>query len=284
MLKKILLTWSNWMLAFDFKKYYSKEFEIIWFDRDILDITNLWNIEKILNKIKPDLILNFAAYTLVDLAEDEGKKDCFEVNTLWVYNLAKYSNKNNIRFITISTDYVFDGKNSDWYDENDICNPINEYWLSKYLWEKLAIQENSNSIIIRTSWLYWWWKNFKNFVNTILELSRKKDEINVVNDQFWIPTYTKDLSLAIFEIIKNIENFYWKILHFSNSSKKTLSWFDFGKEIIKLSWSKTKINPCFSQDFVTKAKRPNFSNLVNNSVIKLRNWEEALREYLEYLD
>lgn len=282
-MKKILLTWANGMLASDFFKYSGNDFEILPYSRLELDITNLKQVKKILSETKPDVVLNCAAYTAVDDAEDIWVKLCFDINALWVYNLAKITNELSIDFINISTDYVFEWEKKWLYDENDECNPINNYWLSKYLWEKLSLQENKNSINIRTSWLYGWWENFKNFVNTMLKISETRNELKVVNDQFWLPTYTKDLSLAIWEVIKKIENFRWNIFHFSNSSTKAITWFDFASEIFKLYPKEINLIPCSSQDFITKAKRPAFSLMVNNSDIKLRDWKEGLRDYLSNL-
>lgn len=282
-MKKILLTWANWMLASDFIKYCSNNFEIFAFDKQKLDITNITSIEKIIAKIKPDIILNCAAYTAVDDAEDVWKKLNYDINTIWTYNLWKITNKYNLDFITISTDYVFDWNKIEWYDEADICNPINEYGMSKYLWEYLALNENKNTIIIRTSWLYWWWKAFKNFVNTMLKLSETKNELKVINDQFWIPTYSLDLSIAISEIVKNISDFKWKILHFSNSNTNAITWYDFASEIFKISWKNIKVNPCSSDEYKTKAKRPKYSLMKNNSNIKLRNWKDWLIDYLNNL-
>jgi len=272
------------MLAYDFKKFCSQDFEIIWLDKSELGITNIINIEKTISEIKPDIVLNCAAYTAVDNAEDEWKLLNFEINTIWVYNLAKITNKYNVEFITISTDYVFDWKKENWYGENDICNPINEYWMSKYLGEKLAFEENENSIIIRTSWLYWWWKEFKNFVNTMLKLAKTRNELKIVNDQIWIPTYTKDLSLAISKVIENIDNFRWKILHFSNSSENWISWFDFAKKIFELQRKNINLIHCSSNEFITKAKRPKFSIMLNNSNVKLRDWKDGLKDYLGNLN
>ena len=271
------------MLAYDFQKYLQNDFEIIWYDKTTLDITNIENIENIILKEKPDIVLNCAAYTKVDDAEDIWKLLNYQINTLWVYNLAKITNKYNIKFITISTDYVFDGQNELGYNENDICNPINNYWMSKYLWENLALKENKNSIIIRTSWLYGWWFEFKNFVNTMLKLSETKNEIKIVNDQFWIPTYTKDLCFAIKEVITEINLFNWQILHFSNNSNKAITWFDFANEIFKLANVNIKTIPCLSSDFITKTKRPEFSMMNNNSKISLRDWREGLLDYLNNL-
>lgn len=279
-MKKILLTGANGMFATDFIKYCSSDFEIIWFDRMWLDITDLENSKKIISEIMPDIILNAAAYTAVDDAEDVGKLKNFEINTLWVYHLAKISKELNIDYITLSTDYVFDGQKKEWYDENDSCNPINEYGMSKYLWEKLALQENKNSIIIRTSWLYGGGKEFKNFVNTMLKLSKTRNELKVVNDQFWIPTFTKDLAFAIWKVIENIWNYKGKILHFSNSGESAITWFDFAKKIFEISKKDIILHTCLSDEFQTKAKRPKFSLMHNNSPILLRNWEEGLMDYL----
>jgi len=282
-MKKILLTWLNWMLASDFIKYQNKSFEIIWYDKKTLDITSIDNLEDIISQVKPDIILNCAAYTNTENAEDVWKKINYDVNTLWVYNLAKITNKYNIDLITISTDYVFDWKKKTWYTENDICNPVNDYWMSKYLWEKLALSENKNSIIIRISWLYWWWKDFGNFVNTMIKLSETKKELKIVNDQFWLPTYTKDLSSAISEVIKNIQDFRWNILHFSNYWEKAISWFDFAKEIFTLTWKDVSLIPYSSDEFKIKAKRPGYSLMINNSNVILRNWRKGLKEYLDNL-
>lgn len=283
-MKKVLLTWANWMLAHDFKKYNSDKFDIFWYDKENLDITNLDNIEKVVSEIKPDIILNCAAYTQVDNAEDIWNLLNYQINTLWVYNLAKISNKYWASFITISTDYVFDWKKETWYKENDVCNPINQYWMSKYLWEELTKKENKNSVIIRTSWLYWGWIQFKNFVNTMIKLAETKTELKVVNDQLWIPTYTKDLSFAICDVISDIERHKWKILHFSNSCQDNwISWFDFAGEIFKLKWKLIKLVPCSSTEFITKAKRPEFSILSNNSGVRLRDWKEGLLDYLSNL-
>lgn len=282
-MKKILLTWANGMFAFDFLKYCQNDFEVLAFDREKLDITDFETSKKIISEIMPDIILNAAAYTAVDDAEDIWKLKNFEINTLWVYNLAKVSKEFNIDFITLSTDYVFNGEKKDGYNENDIQNPINEYGMSKYLWEKLAWEENKNTIIIRTSWLYGWWKKFKNFVNTMLKLSESRNELKVVNDQFWIPTFTKDLAFAIWEIIENIWDFRGKILHFSNSSENAITWFDFTRKIFEISEKNIHVIPCSSSDFQTKAKRPQFSLLKNNSNIQLRNWEDWLKNYLNTL-
>lgn len=272
------------MLAFDFQKYFSQEFEIFSYDKKNLDIIILENIEKIVVEIKPDIILNCAAYTAVDNAEDIWAKLNYDINTLWVYNLAKISKKYSIDFITFSTDYVFDGMEENGYSENDNYNPINSYWMAKYLWEVIAKKENEDTIIIRTSWLYGWGSQFKNFVNTMLQLSETKKELKIINDQFGNPTNAKDLTKAISQVIENIEKQRGKILHFSNETENNgITWFDFAKEIFTIKEKKIILVPCSTSEYPTKAKRPAFSKLMNNSDIKLRNRKEGLRDYLDNL-
>jgi len=306
--KKILITGWNWMLAHDFNELFYDKYNIYALNSKELDITNLEKIEEKINEINPDIVLNFAAYTAVDDAEDIWRKINYDVNTLWAYNLAKITNKYNIWFITISTDYVFgsplsvspkgQGELSErqerdalglrevatilGYNESDKKNPINQYWMAKYLGEELSKKENKNSIIIRTSWLYWWWKNYKNFVNTMINLWNKLDNLKVINDQFWNPTNCKDLSFAIWNIIDNIWEHNWKVFHFSNeTSWNWITWYDFAKEIFKITWIKINLEPCTSEEFPTKAKRPAFSKLINNSDIILRDWKSGLEDYLD---
>jgi len=269
------------MLANDFLIVSSLLFETFWFDKNDLDVTNEEKIKEKIDEINPDIVLNLSAYTNVDDAEDIWMKKNYEINALWVYNLAKITAEKKIDFITISTDYVFDWKNENWYDENFSENPINQYWMAKFLWEKLAKKENKNSIIIRTSWLYWWWTEFKNFVNTMLKLWNSKKNLKIINDQFWSPTHCKDLSKAICELIENIWENRWKVFHFSNKTEwKWISWFDFANEIFSQSWIKIKTIPCNSSEYKTKASRPTFSKMNNNSEIRLQDWKKWLSEYL----
>ena len=155
------------MLAYDFQKYCGADFEIIGMDRNKLDIISLEQVRNVIAQIKPNIILNCAAYTDVDEAEDTGKLINFQVNALGVYHLAKVAKELNCDLITISTDYVFDGvppchsehseasnTSRQGYLPNDICNPINTYGMAKYLGEELAKAELPSTIIVRTSWLY----------------------------------------------------------------------------------------------------------------------------------
>lgn len=152
--KKILITGGSGMLAYDFYKYQNENFEIILLDKKTCNITSFESILQNIALYEPDVVLNCAAYTAVDDAEDIGAKENYEVNALGVYLLAKATSTFGVDFITISTDYVFDGENPNGYNISDIPNPINAYGMAKYLGEKLALDANPNTKIIRTSWLY----------------------------------------------------------------------------------------------------------------------------------
>lgn len=279
----ILVIWSNWMLWSDFIKYVDfKNISCIGVDKNDLNIVVEQNLEDKILKINPKIILNLSAYTNVDESEDNWIVDNYQVNWIWVWRLAEISYKNNIDFISLSTDYVFDWISKNWYKENDIPNPINEYWKAKFLWEYLAKKLNKNSIIIRTSWLFWWGKNSKNFVNTIIRISNELDQLNVVDDQFWSPTYTIDLCEAIVVLIKDIKYYRWEILHFTNTTNwYWISWFEFAKDILRNLWINKKILNIKSSQFKRKANRPKYSKLLNNSKIKLREWREWLQEYIK---
>jgi len=142
------------MLAYDFSRTQKDKYDIILVDREECDITSFESVMQSIAIHQPDVLLNCAAYTAVDDAEDVGMKMCFDVNTLGVKNLAKATSVFGVEFITISTDYVFDGTKSEGYLPTDECNPIGVYGMSKYLGEKLALDENPRTIIVRTSWLY----------------------------------------------------------------------------------------------------------------------------------
>jgi len=228
-----------------------------------LDITSKDNIETFCKDNKITHIINCSAYTNVDEAEDNIEL-AYKVNHIGVKNLANISKIMNINLIHISTDYVFDGKNYKPYIESDIVNPIGVYGKSKLDGEKSLIDINpKNSIIIRTSWVYSKYGN--NFVKTILRLAKDRDNLNVIYDQIGTPTYAKDLASTILEILPKISNIDIEIYNFSNEG--VVSWFDFAKEIVKMSKIKCEINPIESKDYPTKVDRPYYS-VLNKSKIK----------------
>ncbi len=283
--KKILITGGFGMLAYDFIRTQSEKYDIVAVTRDECDITSFESIMQCIALHSPDILLNCAAYTAVDDAEDIGMRTCFDVNTLGVRNLAKATSVFGVEFITISTDYVFDGKKETGYLPTDECNPIGVYGMSKYLGERLALDENPRTIIVRTSWLYggevW---VLKNFVNTMLRLSETRSELRVVADQHGIPTSCVDLSFMISVVIARLDDLLdegHNIFHFSSACEEgSITWADFAREIFTLSWRDTKVIDCNSSEYPTKAKRPSYSILQNDLDILLPDWRIGLARYL----
>jgi dTDP-4-dehydrorhamnose reductase len=259
-MSKILVTGKNGQLGKSIQKILvdNKQIhEFTFVGRSELDLSDNNNIINYFKNNIFDIIINCAAFTQVDKAEKEPKISN-QVNHLAVRQLAKIAKKQQVRLIHISTDYVFDGKSNNLYGENDKTNPINTYGKTKLAGEK-AIQKilKTNAVIIRVSWLYS--EYGENFVKTILSLAKKKDQINVVNDQIGSPTYASDLAEVILKIIKN-ESFIKKnqktqIYHYSNKGK--ISWYEFAKEIIKITKINCKVNPISSKNYPTQTKRPN---------------------------
>ncbi|AHB41438.1 hypothetical protein P148_SR1C00001G0647 [candidate division SR1 bacterium RAAC1_SR1_1] len=281
---KILITGSNGMLAYDLIPILQQSYEVVGYDRELLDITNIENIKTILEKEQVSIIINCAAYTNVDAAEDEGKLVNYQVNAFGIYLLAKICKNMDIDLIHISTDYVFDGTKKSGYLPQDIPNPINQYGMAKYLGEQLLKSEYPNAILVRTSWLYGGGSQFKNFVNTMLKLAETRNELKVVNDQFGSPTYSKDLSKAILDIINNIGNYRGNIFHLCNQTQGNgITWYDFAQEIFRLTQKNIDCQRCTSEEFLTKAKRPQYSKLTNDNEIVLRSWKEGLEEYVKYI-
>ena len=245
-----------------------------------LDITEPIKLKNYLYLEKPNIIIHCAAWTNVESAEENNNKfSVFKLNTLSTNYLAKISKEINAKLIYISTDYVFDGNNNLPYKTTDYCNPINHYGYTKYLGE-LTIQNNSEKyFIIRISWLFG--QKGKNFVDKIINNPNK--ELKVINDQFGTPTYTKDLSNFILELIQTDK---FGIYHFTNwENEQYISWYDFAKEINNQINLNKIIIPVSSNEFQTKAKRPKNSKLnkekiLQENFIKPQHWKNALYQYL----
>lgn len=275
--KKILVTGGSGMLAYDFFKYQKENFEIILLWLEDCDITNFASILQNIALYNPDVLLNCAAHTAVDDAENIDKKANYDINALGVYFLARATSAFGVDFITISTDYVFDGKNPNGYTISDEPNPINNYGMAKYLGEKLALDANPETKIIRTSWLYggeilqnssekypntekW---IYKNFVNTMLFLSSKYSEIKVVDDQFGRPTDCRDLSEFIAKIINDEED-YENFFHFSSPCERfSLTWADFAEKIFEKYQKNIRVIRVSSEEYSATAERPKYSVLLS---------------------
>lgn len=276
--KKILIIGAKGMLGQDLVKVFSadKNYDVISWDLENLDITNKNNVFEKIGKLKPEIIINAAAFTDVDGCEDEAKKDlCMKVNGEAVGYLASCASQINAILVHYSTDYVFNGKKSEGYKENEKeIDPVNSYGESKALGEK-KLQENTKRFyLIRTSWLYG--KGGKNFVDTMLKLSETKKELKVVDDQHGKPTHTVDLAKRTKELID--KNLPYGIYHITNEGETT--WFEFAKKIFEFAKVNVKVNPCTSDEFPRPARRPTYSSLINTKLPASRRWEEALAEYL----
>ena len=283
-MSNILVTGSKGQLGSeiaDLKDQFS-EYTFFLTDKEELDITNAAQIEQFVLKNNIKVIINCAAYTNVDKAEDDTEQ-VYKVNHLAVKNIAEIAKKYQLKFIHISTDYVFEGSSEVPYLETDETNPKNVYGNSKLLGEKALLEINPrNTLIIRTSWLY---SSFgHNFVKTILKLSKERKQINVVKDQIGSPTYAKDLATVILKLILKLETKQVEIFNYSNSGK--CSWFQFAQEIIKNAKSECMVLPISSEAFASKAFRPNFS-LLNTEKIKksfqisIPNWKDSLKVCLD---
>ena len=281
----ILVTGSNGQLGSEIKEL-SLNYPYNFFFTDVneLDITNENNIKKFVNEKDIDLIINCAAYTAVDKAEEENDLADL-VNHKAVEYLANTAKEKNIPLIHISTDYVFDGKNYRPYVEDDTVNPQGVYGFTKLKGEGAFKASGAKGIIIRTSWVY---SSFgANFVKTMLRL-KDRGELGGVFDQVGTPTYAKDLAHTILEIInKNLEKIKNKkaeIYHYSNEG--VISWYDFAKAIFEIESIDIKVNPIESKDYPTPAKRHHYSVLNKSKIKKEFNitipyWRESLRECLQ---
>jgi dTDP-4-dehydrorhamnose reductase len=282
----ILVTGKNGQLGSGLQVLSKNYPQYNWFfeDREGLDIGDENSVKAYFATHKTDFCINCAAYTAVDKAEQE-RDLAFEVNANGPKYLALECKKQNSTLIHISTDYVFDGKNFKPYLEDDLTNPVNYYGQTKLDGEKLALQNNPKTIIIRTSWVY---STFgKNFVKTIIKLATEKSELGIVGDQIGTPTNATDLAFAIVEIIKSKDlqsNF--GIYHFSNLG--VASWYDFAFEIIKLKNLNCNIKPILSKDFPTPANRPFYSVMDKTKIIKdfnlqVPHWKQSLEICLKQI-
>ena len=273
---KILITGASGMLGYDLQETL-KNHELILFNSKTLDITNKQIVNEKIGKIEPDIVINAAAYTNVDACE-KNYDDAYKVNALGPKNLAKVCKELDIPLVHISTDYVFNGEKNTPLKEEDEIGPKTAYGKTK-LEGEIFIQETCNKyFIIRTAWLYGC--NGNNFVKTMLELAKNNNEINVVNDQVGSPTYTFDLAIAISKIIETDD---YGSYHLTNSG--SCSWYEFSKEIFKLSNINIKVNPVSTEEFPRPAPRPKYSVLsdekwINKGFKPLRNYKEALKDYL----
>ena len=276
---KILITGSKGQLGLELTKQLEKEkkYEIIATDRDELNIIDINSVNEFLLNNKPDVVINCAAHTAVDLCETD-VENAYKINAVGPRNLAIVCEKIGAKLVQVSTDYVFDGNGTRPYREDDTTCPNSIYGTSKLMGENFVREFCSRSFVVRTAWLY---GEGNNFVRTMLKLAETNSELNVVNDQFGSPTSTVDLAKAIIDLM-NTE--HYGVYH--GTCEGQCSWYDFAKKIFEIKNIDIKVNPVTSEEFKRPAPRPAYS-VLDNFMLKLvglnsfRTWEKSLEEYLD---
>ncbi len=256
-----------------------KDFTFFLKDKKELDITYIDKLSKEIKNNKINIIINCAAYTDVVKAEDY-QLEAIKVNAEGVNNIIQLIEGTNCKLIHISTDYVFDGRKSSEYTEEDLVNPINYYGKTKAQGEQYIIKSNTNSIIIRTSWLFSEFNN--NFIRKLITLSKIKDEIQVIKNQFGNPTYADDLAHFCLKLCSEYHNWDQTIFHFTNSG--STSRYLLAKNIADKLKLKCKIVPVDNLE-QSKILRPINSSLSIKKIVKVlnhtpRGWEAALDDCL----
>lgn len=280
---KILITGAYGQLGRSIKDLSANypDWEFLFTDYDTLDITNEKLVGSYIDRHKPQFVVNCAAYTAVDKAETDepaarllnGSAPCL---------LARAAARSGAGFIHISTDYVFDGTNFQPYKETDQANPQTVYGETKLLGEQYCLNENPDSVVIRTSWLYSLYGN--NFVQTMLRLGINSPEVRVVFDQVGTPTFAGDLAQAILRIIdknnREKNSVSGGIYHFSNEG--VASWYDFAVAVFNYAQVNCKVHPLLTRDFPRPAKRPFYSVLDKEKIrmalqMEIPHWQESLK-------
>ncbi|MWP62870.1 dTDP-4-dehydrorhamnose reductase [Gilliamella sp. Pas-s25] len=276
---KVLLIGANGQLGHCFQDICPKSWTLLVTNSQKLDITDSLAVDNYVSIYRPDVIVNAAAFTAVDKAEDEYEL-AYQVNAIGPKNLAMVSQKYNAKLVHVSTDYVFDGTKNQPYVESDKTNPINVYGKTKRKGELAVLENAPSAMIIRTSWVFSEYGN--NFVKTMLKLASEKSELSVVDDQIGNPTYAGDIAKVIIKLLER--NADGGIYHYCGD--KSTSWFLFTKEILdialeqKLLVQAPNVFPINTQSFPTKAKRPLYSVMSMDKLKKYclsgSNWREKL--------
>lgn len=279
-----MVTGANGQLGCALRRLLDREMpgEAIYTDKQELDLTDAAAVENFIRDNEVTHIVNCAAYTAVDRAEEE-KRECALINTDAVKNLAAAADLLGAKIIHISTDYVFDGTNHRPYRESDKVNPISQYGTTKRKGETALLALAPESIIIRTAWLYS--DTGHNFVKTILSLAEKQNEIRVVCDQIGTPTYARDLAEAVLAVLKS-HQWVAGIYHFTDEG--AASWYDFAKAILRIAGKKTRVVPIPTEDYPTLAQRPAYSILDRSRIkatygVEIPHWEDALADCVKLI-
>lgn len=277
-MNNILVTGSTGQLGSDVvKELLKRGYSTLSPNRSEFNLCSEDSIRNYILNSNCEAIVHCAAYTQVDKAEDE-KDLCIKINTTATKHIVKCAKILDIPMIYISTDYVFDGTKDGKYTENDETNPINIYGESKLAGEKYVQEILDKYYIVRTSWVFN--INGKNFIETMLRLSKANNQLSIVNDQIGSPTYTKDLSRLLVDMLETSK---YGLYHATNEGY--CSWYEFADTIFKLANINIDIKAINSNEYASRAKRPLNSKLSKDKLIEygfkpLPHWEDALKDYL----
>ncbi|WP_105180719.1 dTDP-4-dehydrorhamnose reductase [Pseudoalteromonas sp. T1lg21] len=290
---KVLLTGANGQLGLCFQDCISDSIELTALSSKELDITCKASVQKMVDSLKPDVIVNCAAYTAVDKAESEPEQ-AHAVNCQGPENLAYAAAMLDIPLIHVSTDYVFDGNATEPYLPTDSTSPQGIYGVTKLAGEQAIKAVTSKHIIIRTAWVFSEYGN--NFVKTMLRLASERDELGIVADQHGCPTYAGDLAALIVVIVTRIESSDFRdygLYHFCGD--KAVSWYEFAESIfavkakLNANFSIPKLNKLTTEQFPTPAKRPKYSVMQDNRLSLLNlpessHWQDSLKTVIKKLN
>lgn len=276
---RVLVTGANGQLGSELKLVASADY--IFTDIEELDICSEERVAEFVERNKIDRVVNCAAYTNVDRAEEEPEV-AERVNTKAVAIMARVAKRYDARLIHISTDYVFGGEGFDApIKELTQPAPLGVYGRTKLLGERAIEESGCSYVVIRTSWLYSTYG--KNFVKTILRLASEREELRVVSDQIGSPTYAKDLARVIVQICE-AKDFDGGVYHYSN--RGAISWYDFARAIVEFSGAKCRVIPCTTAEYGAKAPRPAYSVLDTSKICKalgceIPEWRASLEECIK---
>ena len=280
---KVLVTGVKGQLGFDVVNELEKRGHVaVGTDVHNMDITDMNQVQTVIKEANPDAVIHCAAYTAVDLAEDNIDL-CRRINAEGTRNIAEVCKELDIKMIYISTDYVFDGEGTHFWQPDDARSPLNVYGQTKYEGELAVESLLEKYYIVRIAWVFG--VNGKNFIKTMLNLGKTRDHLTVVNDQIGSPTYTYDLAKLLVDMVETD-----KYGRYHATNEGICSWYDFACEIFKQAgYDHVTVSPVSASEYPAKAKRPSNSRmckdkLTENGFEKLPTWQDALSRYLKEIE
>ncbi|MDQ0890865.1 dTDP-4-dehydrorhamnose reductase [Paenibacillus sp. V4I9] len=277
---RVLITGGNGQVGSEVVDLFQPHYDVHSFSRDAMNVTNSAQVNEIVAKIQPDVIIHCAAYTAVDQAEQEQER-AYEINALGTRNVAIAAQQLSAKLVYISTDYVFDGKKEEPYVEEDTPSPLGVYGKSKLAGEMYVSTLCDKYFVVRTSWVYGRYGD--NFVKKLLKQSRKQKQFHVVEDQIGSPTSALELARFLFKLVGTKKYGYY---HAANQG--ACSWFEFAKAIVKCrQLEHVMVLPCVTEVAIGRAQRPSYSVLDSQKAREfgwdlLGNWQDSLAHFLQH--